>query len=201
MDLKELLGEELYEQVQAKLDDDTKLIINDGSYIPREKLNEHNDKIDALENELKERDQQIDQLKNDTQASEELQQKIEELQEKNQQTREELETQLQTQRLEAEIEKTLLTNKARNPKAVKALLDLDSVELTDDGVEGLDDQLKNLQENESYLFETQNSQGGADGFTGSDDLPITEAQLDNMTEDEINERWEDVSKLLKNTKK
>jgi len=174
MDLKELLGEELYEQVQGKIeeqDDDVKLIVNDGNYVPRDRLNSKNEEIEALEEQLEERDKQIDQLKEDSQASDELQEKIKELQKKNKETREELETKLHQQRLDSEVEKSLLKAKARNPKAVKALLDFESVELDDDEVKGLDDQLEDLQENEPYLFEQEeekSSKAGEDIRSASD---------------------------------
>ena len=200
-DLKELLGEELAEQVNEQLDDDTDLIVNDGSYIPRERLNDKQDKIEMLEEQLEERDNQIEQLKEDTNATEELQNKIEELQEKNEQTEQELQEQLQQQRLESEVEKALLKNNARNPQAVKALLDNESIELTDDGVKGLDEQLENLQETDGYLFEDDSggSKAGDDFKGDSGTGQLTEAEIDNMTEEEINENWEEVQKVLENT--
>lgn len=203
MSLKEMLGEELFEQVQEKLDEGTDLIVNDGDYIPRERLNDKQDKIEMLEEQLEERDNQIDQLKEDTNATEELQNKIEELQDKNEQTREDLQQQLQQQKKEDEIEKALLKNKARNPQAVKALLDDDSLDLTDDGeLKGLEDQLKTLQENESYLFEDEDtgSKAGNDFKGGGNEGKLTMQQIDGMSEDEINDNWDEVKTVLENNK-
>lgn len=200
-DLQEKIGEELFEQVQENLEENEELILNDGTYIPRERLNDKQDKIEMLENQLEERDNQIEQLKEDTNATEELQNKIEELQEKNEQTRENLQQQLQQQKKEDEIEKALLKNKARNPQAVKALLDMENVELTDDGeVKGLENQLQDLQEEESYLFEGEDegSKAGDDFKGGGDEGKLTEQEIDNMSEEEINENWEEVSKVLEN---
>ncbi len=199
-DLKELLGEELFDQVQEALDDDTQLIVNDGDYIPRERLNEKNEKIEALESQLEERDSQIDQLKKDTNASEELQQKIEELQEQNEKTQQELEQKLEQQRLESGVEKALLRNNARNPQAVKALLDLDSVKVDEDEVKGLEPQLKELRESDPYLFEGDgSSSGGDEGFSGDDGSPLTKEMIDNMSEKEINERWDEIETFLENS--
>jgi len=169
MSLKELLGEELYSQVNEKLDDDTKLIVNDGSYIPKEKFDAKIEKINALEEQIKQRDQQISTLKEDTNASEELKSKIEELQEKNEQTQTELQEKLKQQKLEAEIDKALIKRKARNPKAVKALLEMDKVEVNDDGVKGLDEQLEAITESDDYLFETEDKKPGktAGDFNGN----------------------------------
>ncbi len=175
MGLKEILGEELYEQVNEKLDDDTKLIINDGKYVPKDTFNEINEEAKILKEQISERDKQIEQLKEDTNATEELKTKIEELQEKNEQTQTELQQKLEQQRLESEIDKALLVNKARNPKAVKALLKTDELELTDDGLKGLDNQLEKIKESDDYLFEgdTNKEPSGGDEFKGGgggDDL-------------------------------
>jgi predicted RNase H-like nuclease (RuvC/YqgF family) len=204
MSLKELLGEELFEQVNEKLDDDTKLIVNDGNYIPKEKFDEKSEKVAALEKQISQRDEQIEQLKEDTNTSEELKSKIEELQEKNEKTKTELQEKLEQQKLDSEIDKALLKNKARNPKAVKALLEMDKVELTDDGVKGLEDQLKSLKENDDYLFELENNSSSAgDDFKGGNKggTTITMEQVDNMTEEEINDNWEAVSKVLSQQQK
>ena len=172
MSLKELLGEELFEQVNEKLDDDTKLIVNDGNYIPKEKFDEKSEKVAALEKQISQRDEQIEQLKEDTNASDELKSKIEELQEKNEKTKTELQKKLEQQKLDSEIDKALLKRKARNPKAVKALLEMDKVEVTDEGVNGLDEQLESLEESDDYLFEKEENKPtktAGDFNTGDDD--------------------------------
>ena len=67
MDLKQLLGEELYNQVAEKAGDNKIAVVSDGSYIPKakfdEKLDEKNTKIEKLESDLGERDNTITKLK------------------------------------------------------------------------------------------------------------------------------------------
>ena len=208
MELKELLGEELFQQVEEKIDDGVELFIaseNDGDYIPRQDFNKRisskDTEIDNLKSQLTERDNQIDQLKKDTNASEELQQKIEELQEQNKQTQQELETKLSQQRLESEVEKALLKNNARNPQAVKALLDLETVKVDGEEVKGLEQQLEQLQESDPYLFEEGNGRsnsGGSDGFTGDGKTPLTREAIEQMSHEEIIEREDEVNKFLEN---
>lgn len=181
MSLKELLGEELFEQVNEKLDDDTKLIVNDGNYIPKETFDEKVEKVKGLEEQISQRDEQIEQLKKDTNASEELKAKIEELQKKNEQTQTELQEKLKQQKLESEIDKALLKNKARNPKAVKALLEMDKVEVTDEGINGLDEQLESIKENDDYLFEKEEGKPTKTAGTFDDN--------DNDTGNDSNEDW------------
>ena len=45
--------------------------------------------------------------------------------------------------------------KGKNPKAIKALLDMDKISLDGETLKGLDEQLNLLKTNESYLFETE----------------------------------------------
>ena len=200
MSLKEKLGEELFEQVNEKLGENEKLILNDGSYIPKSKFDEANEKAKELENEIEERDNQIEQLKNDTQATDELKQKIEDLQEKNEQTKEELTNKLVNTKKDAALDR--LFNDAKYPELLKKQVDYDSLDYDEENdeiknVDGLKEQYK-----ESYpdLFgETQPSKGGEDFKKGNKGL--TMAQVDEMTDKEINDNWEEVAKVLEGQKK
>lgn len=173
MTLKELLGEELMAQVQAKLDEaegDVKLLLNDGNYLPREKLNEKTEKIKLLEGQLEdaktqltERDTQLEQLKNDTQASGELKTKIKELEDQNKtakadydakikQQDKEFQSKLEQQKFDSALDLALIGAKAKNIKAVKPLLDLDKIKLDGKNLLGFKDQVEKLQESDPYLF-------------------------------------------------
>lgn len=62
------------------------------------------------------------------------------------------------------LEDALKSSKAKNLKALKALLDMDKVKLEGDKIAGLEDQLKALKETDAYLFdeaEAQPNLGGA----------------------------------------
>ncbi|MTI62268.1 MAG: scaffolding protein [Firmicutes bacterium] len=161
MDLKELLGEELYNQVMEKLEDGTKLIVNDGSFVPRDRLNEVIEQRDEYKNMLIERDTQLTELKKKAGDNEELNQRIQELEEQNKTTTEEYENKLFAQKLDFEIDKYLREEGARNPKAVKALLDLDKVKLEDGKLIGLKEQVDEKKKEEDYLF-------GETGLKGKD---------------------------------
>ncbi len=53
------------------------------------------------------------------------------------------------------LDQSLAGAKAKNAKAVKALLDMSGLKLKDDGsIDGLDDQLKKVKEANDYLFES-----------------------------------------------
>lgn len=184
MTLKELLGEELMKQVQEKLDKaegNVKLLLNDGNYLPREKLNEKTEKITQLEGQIeelkgqiKERNDQLEQLKNDSQASEQLKVRITELETQNKKTAEEYEdkikqqdddykAKLEKQKFDSALELALRDGKAKNPKAVKALLDTEKIKLDGESLLGFEDQLKVLRESDPYLFGEDNISGKKPG--------------------------------------
>ena len=61
------------------------------------------------------------------------------------------------------IEMAIMQAKGRNPKAIKALLDLDKISLKEDGtIEGLD--LESLKETDSYLFDVETKSNIGTGF-------------------------------------
>lgn len=191
MDLKKLLGEELFEQVEAKLkevdDKDVELFIaseNDGDFVRRNRLNEESDKVKELRSQLQDYDTQIEELKKHADASSELQDKIKEIQDAKKEEVESLNNKLRQKTLDNEVEKELIKRKARNPKAVKALLDNDTIKLEeDDSIIGLSEQLDKLQESDDYLFESDDKKkkkAGEDFSKGQDFSGNNESELDAM---------------------
>jgi predicted RNase H-like nuclease (RuvC/YqgF family) len=133
-------------------------------FIPKDKYNEVAEAKKKLEADIDERDKQLEQLKNAAGNSEELKAQIEQLQAENQKAAEEWQAKMAQMQLDFAIEKALAAAKAKNPKAVKALLDLEKVKLDGDKLLGLDDQLKELQKSDAYLF-------GESGKVGSGTNP------------------------------
>jgi hypothetical protein len=152
MDLKTLLGEELYKQVTEKAGDTKIAIVSDGNWFPKDKFDEKNTEVKDLKQQLKDRDVQLENLKKKAKDSEELQQTIKDLQKENEDTKKEYEENLLKTRKEAKLELALKEAQAKNPKAVKALLDAEKISLDGENLVGLEEQLKALQESDSYLF-------------------------------------------------
>ncbi|MED1607760.1 phage scaffolding protein [Cytobacillus kochii] len=151
MNLQELLGEELYNQVMEKVGDNKLAVVSDGNWIPKDKFNDKLNEIKGLKDQITSRDKQLDDLKKvDPEA---LQQKINDLQEENNNTKTEYEGKLKKQTFDYALKDALTGAKVRNPKAAKALLDLESIKLDGDKLLGLEDQLNALKESDSYLFE------------------------------------------------
>lgn len=58
-------------------------------------------------------------------------------------------------RLDRAVDIALISNKARNTKAARSLLELDKIKLEDGKVVGLDEQLKALKKSDGYLFDEE----------------------------------------------
>lgn len=161
MDLKELLGEELYEQVMAKVGDKKLAIVSDGNWFPKSKFDEVNGENKQLKTDLQARDKQLEELNKAAKGNEELQAQIKSLQEANEKTAKEYKEKMDALTLEHALDAALVKAKAKNPKAVKALLNREAIKLDGENLLGLDEQLKSLQKSDEYLFEV--STGGNGG--------------------------------------
>ena len=136
-------------------------------FIPKGKYNEVAEAKKKLETDIQERDKQLEQLKNAAGNSEELKAQIEQLQAENQKAAEEWQAKMAQMQLDFAIEKALATAKAKNAKAVKALLDMEKVKLDGETLIGLDEQLKALQQSDPYLFGESGKVGGGTNPPGA----------------------------------
>lgn len=108
---------------------------------------------DGLKSQLTDHDEQLEKLKKVTGNSDELKSQIKALQEQNKADAEQWQQKLAEQDKGFKIDTALRDAHARNPKAVKALLDLNKVSVTDKGLDGLTDQLEDIKKSDQYLFE------------------------------------------------
>jgi vancomycin resistance protein YoaR len=154
--LKELLGEELFNQVKEKLGD-TKIMIDDGNFIPKSRFDQVNEQKKEYKKMLEERDKQLKDLSEKAKGNEELQNKIKELEEANKKSADEYEKKIKEQAFNFALENSLRDNKAKNIKAVMALLDLDEIKQDGDKLLGLDTQLEKLRDSDPYLFEDEST--------------------------------------------
>lgn len=147
--LKELLGESYSEEIDKKVE---KQIGKE--YVPKSDLDVLGEVKTQLEKEVETRDKQIEKLKKID--PEKLQEQITQLQEQNAQDKAAYEAKLKETQINNAVEKSLLTSKAKNIKAVRALLDLENAELLEDGsIKGLTEQIEALQKakDSAFLFE------------------------------------------------
>lgn len=154
MDLKELLGEELYNQVIAKAAGKKIDVVTD-RYIPLDKFNEVNNELKQQKQTVADRDKQLKDLSKDSEASEQLKAKITELEATNTANAEKYAAEINAIKLSTAI-RSAIGDKAHNAASLEKLLDTSKLSLAEDGtVKGLDDQVKALKESDSYLFKPE----------------------------------------------
>lgn len=130
------------------------------------KIDDLTSQNETLTGQIKERDGQLNTLKKSAGDNEELKNQIKSLQDENKQTTADYQTKLSEQSKNFKIDSALRDAKAKNPKAVKALLDLDKVSVDGDNLIGLEDQLTSLKELDDYLFENESTQNGDENKPG-----------------------------------
>lgn len=161
------LSEDVAEKVAAASAEELK------GYIPLKRFEEVNTAKKHAEETVAERDQQIESLKSSAGDAEKLKTQIEDLQKANKQKDSEHAAEIRKLKLDAAIDSALTAAKAKNLKAVRALLDLDKAELSDDGtVKGIDEQIQKLKgaDDSKFLFETAGKMKGAKaGESGAED--------------------------------
>lgn len=148
------MNREFLEQLGLEKDAVDKVMAEHGKAVNATKteLTEAKTAVETLQEQLNQRNADIEELKKQTGSSEELQGKLKELQNKYESETQELQGKLTQAKLDAAVELALTKNGARNNATVKPLLKIDELELTDEGLKGLDDQLKAVKEENPYLF-------------------------------------------------
>jgi len=147
-------------------------------FIPKDKYNEVAEAKKKLEADLQARDTQLEELKKAAGTSEELKKQIETLQEANQKASDEWQKKFAQMQLDFALEKALTSAKAKNAKAVKALLDMEKVKLDGEQLLGLDDQLKELQKSDAYLFGEPGKVGGGTNPPGGTEPKTIDQQIE-----------------------
>lgn len=157
--LKAILGEAYSEETDKKVSEEI-----GKDFVARADFNTLSAEKKTLADTVKERDRQLETLKATTGDVEALKTKIATLQTENAAAAKAYEAEIKSLKIDTAVELALSAAKAKNVKAVKALLDLDKAELDADGtVKGLADQIKKMTEapDSNFLFET-----GRAGFKG-----------------------------------
>lgn len=117
------------------------------------KQTELENQINDYKAQVSERDKQLDGLKKSAGDSESLKEQINKLQEDNKKASQDYEAKIHNMKLDNAITLALVNAKAKNAKAVRALLDLEKAELDGETIKGLDKQIEALKTSDAYLFE------------------------------------------------
>ena len=161
--LKELLGEELYSQATEKLGD-KKIMADDGNFIPKSRFDQVNQAKKELEVQLKDRDTQLAELSKNNKDNENLLNQIKDLQALNKQTTTDYENKINQMQFDYALDGALTNAKSKNNKALKALLDMNSIKYQEGKLEGLQEQIEALQKDASYLFDLNTAPANTGGL-------------------------------------
>ena len=126
-----------------------------------------------LEAQIKERDTQLADLSKNNKDNESLLNQIKDLQALNKQTTTDYENKINQIQFDYALEGALTNAKCKNTKALKALLDMDSIKYQDGKLDGLENQLNSLKESDSYLFDIEmpGNTGGVGNFGRNNNNP------------------------------
>lgn len=125
--------------------------------------------VEGLKTQVGDRDKQLETLKASAGDNADLKKKIEDLQTENATAKANHESELNQLKIDFAVEKALTGAKAKNIKAVKALLELDDAKLDKDGnVKGLAEQIEKLTSGDDtkFLFEAQKQTKQQQNFKG-----------------------------------
>lgn len=125
--------------------------------------------VEGLKTQVGDRDKQSETLKASAGDNADLKKRIEDLQTENATAKATHESELNQLKIDFAVEKALTGAKAKNIKAVKALLELDDAKLDKDGnVKGLAEQIEKLTSGDDtkFLFEAQKQTKQQQNFKG-----------------------------------
>ncbi|MFD2704232.1 phage scaffolding protein [Salibacterium lacus] len=108
--------------------------------------------VDDLGQQIEDRDKQLTDLQKQAEGNESLQQTIQDLQKENEDAKEQHKNELEKQRKESALKIALKDEEAKNPTAVRALLNEETITLDGEKLIGLDEQLKAIKESDPYMF-------------------------------------------------
>ncbi|MGL6032438.1 MAG: phage scaffolding protein [Kurthia gibsonii] len=152
-----------------------------GKMIPKSRLDEKIAEVNDYKQQLADRDTQLADLQSKANGNEALQAQIQALQQQNEQAKTEYQQQLQQKEFDFALTEALRDAKAKNPKAVKALLDTETVKFVDGKLIGLDEQLTALKTSDDYLFTSDKLKGGTPPQGGTPPTTVTKEQFDSMS--------------------
>ena len=138
-----------------------------------------------LEEASKTYQKQLEDLTKNNADVEALNKLVEQLQLSNKELEENHSKEMHNLQFNFALEGALTNAKSKNNKALKALLDMNSIKYQEGKLEGLQEQIEALQKDASYLFDletTPQSTGGLGNFgRGNNNPTITKEQFRNMT--------------------
>ncbi len=154
--LKQHISTELYQQLEEALkgNDKVKLAnLADGSYVSKRKYDDEAQKVSDLTSQLTERDRQIESLGRSATDNEALQKQIKALQDANTAADKEWQAKIEKQAFDFALTAELKDKyRAKDVLSVMPHLKTDAISFKDGKFIGLEEQMKDVVANKSFLF-------------------------------------------------
>lgn len=164
--LKEILGEELFNQVAEKLKDNDKVrIVNgaDGSWIPKDKFDNERETVKTLKKQIADLNTSISDMQAKATDADTIKGQLSQLQADMAKKDE----QMKALALGYKVKDAVRAAKAKNADIVMKMIDTGKITEDGDNLLGLSDQIEALKKSDGYLFEgTPAPSGGVDPHTG-----------------------------------
>lgn len=154
-----------------------KVIEGYGQMIPKSRLDDKIDEVNDYKQQLADRDTQLKELQTKATGNADLQAEITRLQQENEQVKADFESQLTQKDYDFALTEALRTAKAKNPTAVKALLNVEAIKLVDGKLMGLDEQLATLKTSDDYLFTPDGLRGNTPPNPAGGGKPVDTSKM------------------------
>ncbi len=167
--LKDILGEELFENVSSKVnafnsDNPDKAVkianLATGLYVDKNKFDSVAAERDGLKTQIGQRDEDIAELKKKSSGNEQISSKLTELQNKYDNDTAALQKQLSETQFNAALDLALEKSGAKSTKALRGLLDMEKITLENNALSGFSEQLEQIKAENDFLFEAEKQKAG-----------------------------------------
>ena len=153
-----------------------------------------------LEEASKSYEKQLKDLQKNNADVDALNKLVEQLQLSNKELEENHSKEMYNLQFDFALESALNNAKCKNNKALRALLDMNSIKYQEGKLNGLHEQIETLQKDASYLFDLDiapSNTGGLGNFgrTGDNAPKFTSEDIRRMSAEEINKNWEHIKDI------
>lgn len=170
--LKEIIGEQAYNALpdDKKKDYENVDLVNSAEYVSKKDYDTSQETAQKYKKDLDKVDKDLKDIQEKVKDNEELTKEIETLRTNKKKDKEDYEAKLKQITFDSKLEKKLGDYNPHNVEILKKALDIKKISLDGDNFLGLDEQIKDLNETDKYLFKetAKEDKTKGTGIIGSD---------------------------------